>query len=105
MNWLNRKIVNFVSNEMQVRTLLFQKISMFYSNYFSIFIFLIFSVVLSAIIFFLSFFLSVKLDDTEKLSAYECGFNPFSILSLYEVDLSINPTPAILDNNQVNSVT
>ena len=30
------------------------------------------------IIFFLSFFLSVKLDDTEKLSAYECGFNPFS---------------------------
>ena len=34
--------------------------------------------ILSAIIFFLSFFLSVKLDDSEKLSAYECGFNPFS---------------------------
>jgi NADH-quinone oxidoreductase subunit A len=35
------------------------------------------SVILSSIIFFLSFFLSLKLDDTEKLTAYECGFNPF----------------------------
>jgi len=51
---------------------------MFFSNYFSILLFLIFSIALSAIIFFLSFFLSVKLDDSEKLSAYECGFNPFS---------------------------
>jgi NADH-quinone oxidoreductase subunit A len=34
--------------------------------------------VLSTIIFFLSFFLSSKLDDAEKLTAYECGFNPFS---------------------------
>jgi NADH:ubiquinone oxidoreductase subunit 3 (subunit A) len=34
--------------------------------------------VLSTIIFFLSFILSSKLDDAEKLTAYECGFNPFS---------------------------
>jgi len=47
-------------------------------NYFSILLFLIFSIILSFIIFFLSFFLSSKLDDTEKLTAYECGFNPFS---------------------------
>jgi len=33
---------------------------------------------LSCIIFFLSFVLSAKLDDAEKLTAYECGFNPFS---------------------------
>jgi len=51
---------------------------MFAVNYFSIFLFLCFSVVLSLIIFFLSFFLSSKLDDAEKLTAYECGFNPFS---------------------------
>ena len=51
---------------------------MFLSNYFSILIFLLFSIVLSTIIFFLSFFLSSKLDDAEKLTAYECGFNPFS---------------------------
>jgi NADH-quinone oxidoreductase subunit A len=51
---------------------------MFLTNYFSIFIFFIVSVLLASIIFFLSFFLSSKLDDAEKLSAYECGFNPFS---------------------------
>lgn len=51
---------------------------MFYFNYFSILLFLIFSILLSCIIFFLSFVLSAKLDDAEKLTAYECGFNPFS---------------------------
>ena len=51
---------------------------MFLNNYFSILLFLVFSIALSTIIFFLSFFLSSKLDDAEKLTAYECGFNPFS---------------------------
>jgi len=51
---------------------------MFLTNYFSLFLFLVFSIVLALIIFFLSFLLSSKLDDTEKLTAYECGFNPFS---------------------------
>jgi NADH-quinone oxidoreductase subunit A len=51
---------------------------MFGANYLSLFFFLLFSCVLSCIIFFLSFFLSSKLDDAEKLTAYECGFNPFS---------------------------
>jgi len=51
---------------------------MFLANYSSIFYFLLFSVFLAIIIFFLSFLLSSKLDDSEKLTAYECGFNPFS---------------------------
>jgi NADH:ubiquinone oxidoreductase subunit 3 (subunit A) len=51
---------------------------MFLANYFSILIFFAISIILAAIIFFLSFFRSSKLDDAEKLSAYECGFNPFS---------------------------
>jgi len=51
---------------------------MFLANYFSILIFFAISFILAALIFFLSFFLSSKLDDAEKLSAYECGFNPFS---------------------------
>ena len=51
---------------------------MFLTNYFSIFIFTCVSVILACIIFFLSFFLLSKLDDSEKLTAYECGFNPFS---------------------------
>jgi NADH-quinone oxidoreductase subunit A len=46
-------------------------------SYFSIFFFFSLSILLSTIIFFLSYFVSSKSDDTEKLSAYECGFNPF----------------------------
>ena len=51
---------------------------MFNLNYLFIFCFLIFSVILSTIIFFLSFVLASKLDDAEKLTIYECGFNPFN---------------------------
>ena len=51
---------------------------MFSFSYFSIFCFFIFSVILSTIIFFLSYILSSKLDDAEKLTIYECGFNPFN---------------------------
>jgi NADH-quinone oxidoreductase subunit A len=51
---------------------------MFSINYLIIFVFLLFSIILSSIIFFLSFVLSSKLDDTEKLTIYECGFNPFN---------------------------
>jgi len=47
-------------------------------NYFLIFIFIIASVLLSAIILFASYFLSNhQATDSEKLSAYECGFDPF----------------------------
>ena len=51
---------------------------MFLLSYLWIFSFLIFSVILSTIIFFLSYVLSSKLDDAEKLTIYECGFNPFN---------------------------
>ncbi len=50
---------------------------MFLENYLSIFVFFTASLILSSIIFFLSFLLSPKMDDREKLTAYECGFNPF----------------------------
>ena len=50
---------------------------MFLKNYSSILIFLSASVILSLIIFVLSFVVSQKADDREKLTAYECGFNPF----------------------------
>jgi len=51
---------------------------MFLNDYFTILIFLLFCILLSIIIFFLSFLLSTKQDDAEKLTAYECGFSPFS---------------------------
>ena len=50
---------------------------MFQSIYFSFFTFLLLCTGLSIIIFFLSYSLSLKEDDLEKLSVYECGFNPF----------------------------
>ena len=50
---------------------------MFFENYISVFIFLTSSIVLSSIVFGLSFVLSPKMDDREKLTAYECGFSPF----------------------------
>ncbi|RLN53949.1 hypothetical protein BBP00_00009133 [Phytophthora kernoviae] len=46
-------------------------------NYSKIFIFLILSLFLSILIFILSFVLIKQKDDLEKLTAYECGFNPY----------------------------
>lgn len=46
--------------------------------YLEIFFFLIFSLFLSIFIFGLSFLLIKQNDDLEKLTAYECGFNPYN---------------------------
>lgn len=51
--------------------------SLFKQEYFSIFLFLIIAFLLSFLIFGLSYLLSVQNPDTEKLSAYECGFDPY----------------------------
>jgi len=40
-------------------------------------IYFIFSLFLASIILFLSFSVSISNPDTEKLSAYECGFDPY----------------------------
>lgn len=46
-------------------------------EYMTILFFLIMSLILSLIIFFLSYFVALQSGDSEKVSAYECGFNPF----------------------------
>lgn len=48
-----------------------------FSEYYLLFIFLTVSLLLACVIFFLSYFLSSRSIDKEKISAYECGFNPF----------------------------
>jgi len=46
-------------------------------QYIIIFICLSFSLILGLIIFGLSYFIAVQNPDSEKISAYECGFEPF----------------------------
>jgi NADH:ubiquinone oxidoreductase subunit 3 (subunit A) len=50
----------------------------FLQEYLVIFIALILAVILAIVVFSLSYILVLRQSDTEKLSAYECGFDPFS---------------------------
>lgn len=49
-----------------------------YNEYGPILVFIIASTVLALIILLLSYFLVLKQVDIEKISAYECGFDPFN---------------------------
>jgi NADH-quinone oxidoreductase subunit A len=51
--------------------------NLLWEEYTPIFIFFCVSLILAFIIFGLSYILSPHLADSEKVSAYECGFNPF----------------------------
>jgi len=51
--------------------------SLFYIESIKIGILLIFAVILSFVIIFLSYALSTAAPDVEKVSAYECGFDPY----------------------------
>jgi NADH-quinone oxidoreductase subunit A len=46
-------------------------------EYSSIGTFMVFAIVLASVLFALSYLLGRKAGDTEKLSPYECGFDPF----------------------------
>lgn len=46
-------------------------------EYLNLLIFLIFSIFLSVLILFLSYYLAQQNPNSEKLSAYECGFEPY----------------------------
>jgi len=51
--------------------------SLFYNEYVVILIFLLIAILLAVVIVFLSYFLAVQNPETEKLSSYECGFEPY----------------------------
>ena len=51
--------------------------SLFYNEYSVILIFLFIAIILSIIIILLSYTLAVQKPETEKLSTYECGFEPY----------------------------
>lgn len=48
-----------------------------FNEYLIIFIFLVITFLLALILFFASYLLVFQKSDQEKISAYECGFNPF----------------------------
>tara|TARA_B100002051_G_scaffold226448_1_gene222197 strand:+ start:65 stop:433 length:369 start_codon:yes stop_codon:yes gene_type:complete len=50
----------------------------FLKDYFSIILFLLISLMISLAFIFVNFIFSPKKPDPEKLSAYECGFEPFN---------------------------
>jgi NADH-quinone oxidoreductase subunit A len=52
-------------------------IKLFFFNYLIIFIFFIISVLIASLLFLVSYLFGSQIGGTEKLSAYECGFEPF----------------------------
>lgn len=54
------------------------KLNYFNNNYSEIFLFLLISFTLACILFVLPSLLAFRNSTVEKLSAYECGFEPFS---------------------------
>lgn len=51
--------------------------SFFYLETSKIGVLLIFSIILSSVIIFLSYSVSISSPDVEKVSVYECGFDPY----------------------------
>ena len=51
--------------------------SFFYFEFLPILIFLSIAIILALIIVALSYFLAIQNPETEKLSSYECGFEPY----------------------------
>jgi len=60
-----------------MQIMLFLDNSLVKKEYFAILIFLLFAIILTVLIIGASYFLAVQNPDSEKLSAYECGFEPY----------------------------
>jgi len=52
-------------------------ITTFYTEYYALLVLIVISLLISLILYSVSNILAVSLNDTEKLSSYECGFDPF----------------------------
>ena len=53
------------------------KFSFVKEEYFSLFLVILIAIILSFIILMLSYFLVIQNPESEKLSTYECGFEPY----------------------------
>jgi NADH:ubiquinone oxidoreductase subunit 3 (subunit A) len=52
-------------------------IKLFFYNYLIIFIFFIISILIASLLFLVSYLFGSQIGGSEKLSSYECGFEPF----------------------------
>lgn len=64
-----------MNNSMEI--MLFLDNSLVKKEYSAVLIYLIFAIVLTVLIIGASYFLAKQNPDSEKLSAYECGFEPY----------------------------
>jgi NADH-quinone oxidoreductase subunit A len=69
--------MSLVNMNYQMKIMLFLENSLVIKEYLILLIFLIFSTVLTVIIVGASFLLARQNPEAEKLSAYECGFEPY----------------------------
>lgn len=68
---------NFITNKTYIEQLNLLTYSSMKDEYFNIFISLLFATFLATLIIVLSYFLVTQNPETEKLSTYECGFEPY----------------------------
>lgn len=68
---------NFINSNNYLENYLFIKDSAMKEEYLGIFIYLCFAIFLACLIVALSYFLVTQSPETEKLSTYECGFEPY----------------------------
>lgn len=50
---------------------------MFFTDLYALFVYLILAIIISYVAFDISYLFGIRADDSNKLSAYECGFTPF----------------------------
>lgn len=62
---------------MNINSIYLENYSLIRNEYFSLFLFIVFAIVLTTLIMVSSYFLARQNPDVEKLSAYECGFEPY----------------------------
>ena len=74
INFFFSKFINYTLDPVQINLL---KASSIKEEYLGVLFFVLFAIFLGFLIIILSYFLVVQSPETEKLSTYECGFEPY----------------------------
>lgn len=74
---INFFVKNFINDKNYSENLSLFKDAAMKEEYLGIFIYILFAIFLSVLIIMLSYFIITQRPETEKLSTYECGFEPY----------------------------